>query len=307
MAKKQPTPGGAAADTPDPASQTSRLSFDDLLRAVSKGRPRLVVVEGGSLGAMVEIGEAPLTIGRDPANALMLESNGVSRHHAVVEYAGDAVVVRDLGSKNGTYVNKVPTKEQTLSDGDLIHVGATILKYLADDNVEHSYYQYLHQVTVQDPLTQIPNRRYFDDFLRREIARSTRYGRPLTLLMIDVDHFKQINDTYGHVCGDAILRELAQVVSARLRQSEFLARYGGEEFALVLPETDAAGARTVGDKLRGLVEQHPFVFGAERLNVTISLGGATWTRDMADARDLVAAADERLYQAKREGRNRVVV
>lgn len=303
---EKPSKDPAISDTTDPLTQTSRLSFDELLRVASKGRPRIVVVEGDSLGAMVELTDTPLTIGRDPVNSLVIDAAGVSRRHAVVEISSEGVMLRDLGSKNGTYVNKEPVADHKLEDGDLIFIGSTTLKYLADDNLEHSYYEYLHEITVQDPLTRIPNRRYFDDFLQREIARTRRYRRNLSLLMIDVDHFKQTNDTYGHLCGDSVLRELAEVVSSRLRQSEFLARYGGEEFALVLPETSEEGARTIAENLRHLVEAHEFCCGDEVIPVTVSIGGARWTHGMAGPRDLIALADERLYRAKREGRNRVV-
>jgi len=301
-------PRSAESTEPDVLTQTTRLSYDDLVRAAANSCPRLVVVEGARLGAMFELREAALTMGREPGNTIVLDEAGVSRRHAVVERKHDGVVVlRDLGSKNGTYVNKVAVAEKELSDGDIIFLGATTLKFLADDNVEHSYYEYLHEISVSDPLTRIPNRRYFDEFLEREMARTRRYKRSLSLLMMDLDHFKSINDQHGHLCGDAVLRELAETVSSRLRKSEFLARYGGEEFALVLPETDLRGAAVVAEQIRELVDKHEFLCGDNQIPVTISIGVAEWLPEMFEPSDIIGAADECLYRAKENGRNRVAL
>lgn len=291
---------------PDALTQTTRLSYEELVRAAANACPRLIVVEGTRLGAMFELRDSAVTLGREPGNTIVLDEAGVSRRHAVVERAGEGVVLRDLGSKNGTYVNKEPVAEKSLQDGDIIFLGATTLKYLADDNVEHSYYEYLHEISVSDPLTRIPNRRYFDEFLGREMARTRRYKRNLSLLMIDVDHFKKINDEHGHLCGDAVLRDLAETVSSRLRRSEFLARYGGEEFALVLPETDIRGSEVVAEQIRELVEKHEFCCGDTTIKVTVSIGVAQWDPEMFESNDLIGAADDCLYKAKGEGRNRVV-
>jgi diguanylate cyclase (GGDEF)-like protein len=292
---------------PDSLTQTTRLSYEDLVRAAAKGCPRLVVVEGSQLGTMFEITTDPLSIGRDPSNTMVVDEVGVSRKHAVVERRQDGVTLRDLGSKNGTFVNKKQVAEHRLADGDMVFLGSTTLKFLADDNLEHSYYEYLHEISVKDPLTQVPNRRYFDEFLARELARTRRYRRKLALLMLDLDHFKDVNDKFGHLCGDSVLRELSNTITSRLRASEFLARYGGEEFALVLPETDRQGARVVAEQLRALVERHEFCCGDDIIPVTVSIGGAEWNRDMIEPADLINAADEKLYEAKNSGRNKAVV
>jgi len=220
-------------------------------------------------------------------------------------HQSQGVTVKDVGSKNGTFVNREPIEEYILHDGDMIQLGNTTLKYLSQDSPEQSYYEHLHQASVEDPVTNIPNRRYFEEFVQREIARTRRYDRPLGLLMIDLDHFKRINDTYGHVCGDAILRDFSEVVSSRLRKSEFLARYGGEEFVLTLPETDLRGAGIVAESIRLLVEKHSFSWEGHLLSITISIGGALLGPDMTTVGELVQAADDELYKAKRGGRNRV--
>ena len=269
--------------------------------------PSLVVVSGYALGTIYRLEKEPLTIGRDPTNAIVVEDVGVSRRHAAVERLGDRAVVRDLASKNGTFVNDETVGEQLLADGDLIHIGHTTYKFLTGDNVEHSYYEDMHLAKVQDELTELPNRRYFNEVLEREAARARRHQRTLVVLLADIDHFKVINDTHGHLAGDHVLREFAQIVRARVRSSEFFARFGGEEFAFVLPEATIDGARVFADAVRRLVEQHEFRYSGAVIPVTVSLGGASWVLEMATTEDLLARADEHLYQAKHAGRNRCVV
>ena len=273
----------------------------------SRRSPSLVVVSGYALGTIYRLENEPLSIGRDPTNVVVVEDVGVSRRHAVIERLGDRAVVRDLGSKNGTFVNEETVNEQLLNDGDLVHVGHTTYKFLTGDNVEQSYYEDMHLVAVQDQLTELPNRRYFNEVLERETARTRRHRRTLVLLLADIDHFKVINDTHGHLCGDMILREFAGIVRRRVRSSEFFARFGGEEFAFILPEATIDGARVFAEAVRRLVEEHPFRCGDRTISVTVSIGGAQWTGEMASTRELLALADERLYAAKRAGRNRCLV
>ncbi len=269
--------------------------------------PSLVVVSGYALGTIYRLEIVPLSIGRDPTNVIVVEDVGVSRRHAVIERLGDRAVVRDLGSKNGTFVNDETVDEQILGDGDLVHVGHTTYKFLTGDNVEQSYYEEMYDVAVQDQLTELPNRRYFNEVLEREAARARRHERTLVLLLADIDHFKTINDTHGHLCGDMILREFASIVRKRVRTSEFFARFGGEEFAFVLPEASLDGARVFAEAIRRLVAEHTFLSGEQKVPVTVSIGGAQWSTGMKSTRELLALADERLYAAKRGGRNRCEV
>ncbi len=162
-------------------------------------------------------------------------------------------------------------------------------------------------MTIIDGLTGAHNKRYFLEFLEREIARCARYSRPLSLLMFDIDHFKQINDTHGHLTGDYVLKEMSRRLLGRIRTEELLARYGGEEFAAVLPETDHAGAMTFAEQVRQIVGGEPFEYEGDRFHVTISVGvvHASTARDV-DAAAFIKQADENLYRAKRAGRNRVI-
>jgi diguanylate cyclase (GGDEF)-like protein len=157
-----------------------------------------------------------------------------------------------------------------------------------------------------DGLTQLHNRRYLTDFLERELARARRHARPLSVLLFDIDKFKAINDTHGHLAGDHVLRELAARLKPTVRREDLLARYGGEEFALVLVEADHKQAVGTGERIRRAVETRPFEFDGETLNVTVSIGAATAADEHHTPDDLLQAADAKMYQAKRTGRNKVV-
>ena len=185
-------------------------------------------------------------------------------------------------------------------------IGGAIFKFLSGDNIETLYHEEIYQLAICDGLTQVSNKRYFLEFLEREMGRCHRYGRALSLIMLDIDHFKAINDQNGHLAGDYVLRELAQMVQGRVRKEECFARYGGEEFAYVMPESGAENTRTLAEKLRKLVESHRFTFEGKPIRVTVSLGVADLTADMTEPWQFIKAADQNLYKAKREGRNRVV-
>jgi diguanylate cyclase (GGDEF)-like protein len=159
-------------------------------------------------------------------------------------------------------------------------------------------------MTIVDGLTGVNNKRFLLETLEREIPRARRHERPLTLVMMDIDHFKNINDTYGHLAGDYVLKEQAQLVKSRLRPDDVLGRYGGEEFAILLPETALEGGVAIAEELRSMIQDHSFSFEQEKIQVTMSMGLAQ-LEDGWDVPSFIKQADERLYAAKREGRNRV--
>jgi len=203
-------------------------------------------------------------------------------------------------------VNDRPlTGPQALRDGDYLRVGSCIYRFLADGNVEAAYHEEIYRLTVEDGLTRTHNRRALDEFLDREVSRTRRYGHPLSVLMIDLDRFKVVNDTHGHLCGDYVLRELADMIRVSVRAEDLFARFGGEEFALVLVETDHQEA--VAERVRDGVAAHDFRFEEKAVHLTVSVGVATTTGTAAVGPDeLVKSADKRLYRAKHGGRNRVV-
>jgi len=248
-----------------------------------------------------------LTIGRGADNGIVLESDSVSRRHARFEQKDSTWWVTDLRSTNGTYVNDELVVEHKLRRADHIKIGDTIFKYLAGSDVEAAYHEEIYRMTIVDGLTQAHNKRFLLETLEKEISRARRYVRPLSLIMFDLDHFKKINDTFGHLAGDYVLREVAALVRGRIRRDEVFARYGGEEFAILLPETDLAGAQRVSEEIRGLVAQHHFVFERDSIPVTVSMGGAQLSDATKDIEAFIEVADRKLYEAKHGGRNRVCV
>jgi len=269
------------------------------------GRECLVVLYGGSIGRKYELAAGQTMLGRDPLATIFLDVDSVSRSHARIEVKGPETVVMDLGSTNGTFVNDVQVQRSPLRSGDLLKLGDVIFKFLAGQNVEAAYHEEIYRMTIRDGLTHVANVRYLNEFLEREVARSRRHGRELALILFDIDHFKRINDSLGHLTGDYVLRELARLIDGRVRRDELFARYGGEEFCLVLPETTHEGAFSYAEIVRRTVEEHRFFFDGHHVPVTVSVGVATFTPEMSKALDLVKAADEALYRAKRGGRNRV--
>lgn len=164
------------------------------------------------------------------------------------------------------------------------------------------------ELSITDELTGLYNRRYFNERFDREVQRAKRYSRPLTILMIDIDHFKNFNDVNGHLMGDEILRRVANCLESNIRKADIIARYGGEEFVIILPEIDKSHALQVAEKLRKTIETRHFPKEENQpnKNLTISIGLASYPDDSEVARELVDFADRALYRAKAEGRNRVV-
>jgi diguanylate cyclase (GGDEF)-like protein len=265
----------------------------------------VVVIYGQDLGKRIPLGEAPVEAGRSVQCGIPIDHESVSRRHACITWTGSVYRVKDLGSTNGTYVNDLLVAETDLKDGDQIKIGRTILKFMSGSNIEASYHEEIYRMMTFDGLTQIYNKRYFHETLEREISRSRRYGRELGLIIFDIDFFKQKNDAFGHLAGDAILRDLAMVVRAKLRREDVFARVGGEEFAVLTPEVGMKGAREVAEKIRLVIESTKFRFEKHEIPTTVSLGVAIWLGgdDSGDA--LYKRADTALYAAKEGGRNRV--
>ena len=263
---------------------------------------------GPSMGKRYPLGDKDLIVGRSDDCNIRIQDNSVSRKHVKIEPALEGYSVCDLGSTNGTFVNDKQLEEASiLQDGDYLRVGNCLYRYLTGGNIEAEYHEEIYRLTIQDGLTRIHNQRALSEFLDREVARSQRHKRPLSVLMFDIDKFKTINDTHGHLCGDFVLRELATCIRDTVRKEDMFARYGGEEFCMVLVETEPVEALAAGERVRSTIEKHPFRFESTPIKLTVSVGVATTTGDtVLTPAELLRQADEKLYQAKRGGRNRVV-
>lgn len=262
---------------------------------------------GPTMGCRYPLTDRPLVIGRGDDCDIRLPDHSVSRKHARIEPSPDGYRVSDQNSTNGTFVNdKQLDRAALLHDGDYLRVGNCIYRYLAGGNIEAEYHEEIYRLTILDGLTQIHNGRYLNEFLAREVVRSQRHNRPLSVLALDIDRFKSLNDSLGHLCGDFALREMANVIRGNVRQEDLFARCGGEEFVVVLVETTLEGAVNVAERLREAVEQHEFRFESTPIKITVSVGVATTSGDASvTPTALRKAADEKLYEAKRTGRNRV--
>ena len=287
----------------------TRVTGLDSLRIPRSGADCLVVIYSpaqSDLGRRHILDRPVTTIGRGRDNDIVLASDCVSRRHLRLEHRSGGLFLTDLGSTNGTFVNDDvrATGEYRMTRGDQLKVGDTIFKFLSGSDVESQYHEIIFSMTVTDGLTSLSNRKQLDTLLADEIPRARRHGRDLSLLMLDIDHFKQINDTYGHLTGDSVLRGLASILQKRLRPNDKLGRYGGEEFCAILPETNLSNAARIAEELRTLVASHSFIAESTELRITLSVGVATLNGAM-QAEQLYKAADDLLYQAKRTGRNRV--
>ena len=268
----------------------------------------VVVIHGEGLGRRADIDQSPVVVGRSQEVDLVIVHKSVSREHCRIWRDDTGYRIRDLGATNTTRINETRIASDTaLADGDQITVGESILKFISQDSVEARYHEEIYQLATHDALTELYNRRHFIEMADKEIARAIRHARPLSLCIIDVDLFKPVNDRYGHISGDEVLRQIALLLRRHVRSDDIAARIGGEEFALLLPECDAEAARVFAERLREAVAAAPFAPGGEPQRITVSIGIAELAAERDTRPALMAAADTALYRAKSEGRNRVCV
>lgn len=276
---------------------------------IGSGEDCLVIIHSPlstELGRRFVLDKPSLGIGRDVDNDIVIQSDSVSRNHARLERRGSEFILQDLKSTNGTFANNDPQRltMRSLVPGDQLYIGDTVFKFLAGSDIEAQYHAMVNRAAITDGLTGLCNRKHLNTLLGEEIPRAKRYGRALSVMIADVDHFKQINDVHGHLVGDAVLRQIATLLRQRLRPSDEIGRFGGEEFCTVLPETNLEQGAQIAETLRGLTEAHVFSVDLLKLKITVSIGIAALEADM-QIDDLYRAADRMLYKAKREGRNRV--
>lgn len=273
----------------------------------------LLVLSGPQFGEIFPISPGrELVIGRRGDADVQIRDDGVSRRHASVQVEGEGALLRDLGSANGTYVDGKRTPKARLVDGTRVHVGGqTTLKFIWADELEARYQMRLAEGAMQDALTGLYNRRHVEERLASELAAAQRHARPLSLLICDVDHFKEVNDRHGHLAGDEALKMVSFVLRGAVRKEDVLARYGGEEFIVVARETGLDGAKSLAERLRQAVERSRCAWQGSDIGVTLSIGvtvsvGLTEFVPGRSDREMLEAADRALYLAKQAGRNRVV-
>lgn len=279
------------------------------LEEAKSSSPVLVVISGRPLGKSFFLTKETMVLGRDLSADISIGETSISRRHTEFVLTDQGIQVKDLGSTNGTFVNDTKVEGTKLvSDGDLIRCGNTILKFLKEGKIENVHYRNMYDLATLDDMTGALNKKAILDVLNDEFQRSQAKNQPLTLLMFDIDHFKQTNDKFGHLAGDYVLKETCQLIKNKMiRQKDALGRYGGEEFALVLRETPLRIAVEVAERIRFAIEKNNFVFDGKQIPVTISIGVATLDSTAKNPEELIAMADKALYDAKNQGRNRVCV
>jgi two-component system, cell cycle response regulator len=267
----------------------------------------LTIIGGGQVGTVLSVGTVPVVLGRGEPCELRFDDASISFVHAQIERGADQFVVRDMNSTNGTFVNGVPvTVPHPLADGDRIQLGRRgVLRVALGGPDDALATRKLYERAVRDRLTGLYNRSFFDERLEAEHGSAWRHGVPLALIMIDLDHFKKINDVYGHPAGDEALRHVGQVIRESARREDIPARYGGEEIAVLARGIDLEQAVRFAERLRIIIRGRPVSYKAHTLTLTASLGVAVHAGETRfyDPQALVTAADGALYRAKRSGRD----
>jgi diguanylate cyclase (GGDEF)-like protein len=286
---------------------TNGLETHESREEFSPKRPAfLIVLNGRGIGTHYTLIRGETWLGRSRNVQIRIDDDSVSRLHARILASSGSTFLQDLRSTNGTYVNSIRIRDTRLLNGDIVRVGRVSLKYLSGRNVEHEFHREIYRLSTTDPLTHTFNRAYLLDFLERVLVSRERYRRLLSVAMFDIDHFKRINDNFGHPVGDNVLREVATLVGRNLRRSDLLARYGGDEFCVVLPELGPDQAYITCEKLRRLIANKSFHVGAQPLPVTATFGlrSIDVKDEVIDIARVIADADAYLLEAKRSGRNR---
>jgi len=285
-------------------------------RVISRRKGVLITLDGMRVSERFVLDNPANVIGRDVAAEVKIADGEVSRRHAVILWSNhddpDApeprCVLEDCGSTNGTFLNNHKIHHaKVLKDGDQVRVGRTVLGYFVKDERVLELDQMLLSMALRDALTGLAKREVFFSELHREFERAKRHSRPLSLALLDIDHFKRINDDHGHLIGDEALRRVSDLIRLSMREGDLSGRYGGEEFGVVFPETEMNGALLAVERIRQAIEQTPLKMAdGSEINLTISCGLATLRDGDEDKLELLDAADQCLLEAKRTGRNRTV-
>jgi two-component system cell cycle response regulator len=287
-----------------------QTSLDDLARdafdKAQKWNPSFVVIQGDLIGRVFKLKDEKTLIGRHPSCQIPIQHRAVSSQHAAVKRLKNTIVVEDLKSTNGTFVNQAKiTVPVTLKTGDLVRMGGTVLKYV-DSELDVDFSESLHNQMTRDALTGVFNRGYVIKALSSlmDIAKT---GSSLSMILIDLDHFKKVNDTLGHLAGDQVLRDTCKVlVESVFRGEDVVGRYGGEEFIALLPDCALKTAIDVAERARKTIESHRYFFEGSRIAVTASFGVGHWEPKFSTPEEFISIVDAKLYEAKKSGRNRVV-
>lgn len=294
--------------------RTKIVKISDVMGG-DKSKPRtlkyyFIIISGENTGKIYPFEKAKITVGRGEKCDIQLMESSVSREHASIEFSDNSIpLLKDNQSTNGTFVNGLKVDEVFLNEGDKVQFGlSTVFKVTQQDSMEYDFQSNLYESSIRDPLTGVYNKRYFTERIKRDFTIALRNFRNLAIVFIDLDFFKKVNDTYGHLAGDAVLVEFAKRVDKALRKTDVFCRYGGEEFAIIVKDCSNDILPVIGERIRLLFDKRPIQFNNTLINITVSQGIASIEgENIASVEDLIADADKKLYKAKAEGRNRVIL
>ncbi len=291
----------------NPATDTLKIDLE-LAKAVD---PVLILIRGTPQGKKYSLkGHRRYILGRDKSAEIQLDDANVSRQHSEITIEDEKIYIRDMGSRNGTFLNDetIGANKVELAKEDMIKLGSTILKYLPAGQLETLYHINITNAAHIDKLTSLFNRKYISEVLEVEFKRAKALHSSISVVLFDIDNFKKINDTYGHDAGDQVLTALgAQVKASGLRERDLAGRYGGEEFIVVLTNSSTEQAAEVAERIRKKIEAHEFIYDGTRIPVTVSLGVASIKKDFHLGADIYKEADKALYESKKTGKNKVTV
>jgi two-component system, cell cycle response regulator len=274
---------------------------------IEKATPYLMMYTERNMGRRLDLTEAKITIGRTPESDIVIDDKRVSKLHCTVQYSKGAIVVEDNNSTNGTYLNGQRIERAQVTSSSLLQIGGTVMKIEFKNKSEVDYEDELLKKATTDALTGIANRHYFMNRAREELAFARRTNILVGMVMMDLDHFKTVNDTYGHQAGDYVLSQFASLVVKKIRGEDMFGRYGGEEFVILMRgEMEPPGAQIFCERIRKTVADFAFTFNDKVIPVTVSMGLCLRNGgEVKSVDELVQIADKALYKAKTSGRNRI--
>jgi two-component system cell cycle response regulator len=290
--------------------QNDQSTLNAELQKAKEQEACIIIIRGTPQGHRFFLTQLEMTIGRDPTADISVSDQGISRKHAKLTKEEGKVRLTDLGSSNGTFINDkkvTPGDSVILAKEDMIKLGSSIFKFLPAGEIEILFYGNLGSAAHTDPMTRIYNKGYLLEALEAEFKRAKALHTDFSLIFFDLDHFKKVNDSFGHDAGDFVLKEMTSLIrTSHLRPKDIFARYGGEEFVILLANTNAKAATELAERIRSAVETHAFIYEGSRLPVTTSLGVAELREGIESAQTMIKSADKALYAAKSGGRNRVM-
>ncbi len=271
--------------------------------------PALIIISGDLFGQIINLNEKKkVYIGRGSECDVVIDNPSLSRKHCVVRNENGVITIEDLNSTNGTFINGVRITKTELKSGQRVFLGdVCAFKFAYQDDIDLDLNKLILEKAIKDRLTGVYNRTYFDELLKKEFAFHKRAKLPLSLIFLDLDDFKKINDTFGHICGDEILKKVASTLKSNVRESDYVCRYGGEEFVIILKNTEFEKAMKKAESLRVLISSIELLCNSNNIGITASIGVSTLDgNNFKSGKRLLAEADSAMYRAKELGKNLVI-